>query len=237
MNKIFTLAIALLVSIGSYAQTKIGIEFSFLGTNSNVIVPGLFSSTFDQVESGNGSDIGIGIDVGINEKISFRGGFRYWKWPFIPTVNGEIDNKEVKATETGKLHYYGIYLRLDRTWDYFFITGGFDISFANKFKNDLVIRDDQGSIILTENDREESILTDKFKNQFNLVLGFGPSIPIGDSFKVKGTLAVVVPFSPLYETGVNYQNPAFQNSSPGKVNLDFFPVFKYGISVEYIFGQ
>jgi len=86
-----------------------------------------------------------------------------------------------------------------------------------------------------KNDREESILTDKFNNQFNLVLGLGPSIPIGDAFKIKGTVAVVVPFSPLYEAGVTFQNPAF--SSPGKVDLDFFPVFKYGISVEYIFGQ
>jgi hypothetical protein len=237
MNKNIIFGILLLVSTVSYAQPNIGIEFSFLGTNSNVIIPGLFSSTFDEVESGNGSDIGLGIDIGINEKLSFRGGFRNWKWPFIPTVNGEINNQDVKATETGKLHYSGIYLRLDRTWNYFFITGGFDISLANRYKNDLVIRNDSGSIISTENNREESILTDKFNNQFNLVLGLGPSIPIGDSFKVKGTVAVVVPFSPLYETGVTFQNPAFQNSSPGKVDLDFFPVFKYGISVEYIFGQ
>jgi hypothetical protein len=69
MNKNIIFGIILLVSTVSYAQPNIGIEFSFLGTNSNVIIPGLFSSTFDEVESGNGSDIGLGIDIGINEKL------------------------------------------------------------------------------------------------------------------------------------------------------------------------
>jgi hypothetical protein len=211
-----------------------------LRTNSTISVPGLMAPMFDQVTSGNGFDFSLGAELGSGEKAKFRGGFKTWAWPFNHTAKGKIDNQEVRATETGHLRYNGIYMKVDRAWKYFFLTGGFDISFSARYKNDLVVRTPTGAIIGKENNRTTSVLTDKFNNQVNLALGLGPTIPLGKNLRLKGFIEAVLPFSPLYETSITV--PTFvinQNGSTsqgtGKVNLDFFPVYRYGVGLSYVF--
>ena len=214
------------------------VETGYHVTNSQIIVPGLFDNAFEEANSEIGNDIHLGIVLGINEDYALRGGIRTWMWPFETITNGEVDNDDVTAFEEGKIRYTGIYLRVDRTWEYFFLTGGFDISFTNSFSGDLRI-ENNGQTIISETDNDVSVLTDVFNNQVNLVLGLGPSIPINDKFRIKAFGEVVLPFVPLYETGVTVPqiqiNPDGSTSSApdADVNLDFFPVFKFGIGLEY----
>jgi hypothetical protein len=219
-----------------YSQSKIGFEFSYSGASTVVSVPGLFADVIKDAESGSGHFLSFGFSFKASEKITLRTGPNFWNLAFSPTVKGTFNNQPAVAKQTGSLSYSGIYLRVDRTWPYFFLTGGFDISFANAYKGDLVVRDASGTVLSQQAGLSESILTQTFNNQFNLVLGLGPSIPLGKSFKLKGTLSAVVPFSSIYDSGVSVQQVYVSNGAPApnaKVNLTYLPFISYGIGIEY----
>ncbi len=239
MKKIYLTLTIVTTLVSIVSAQSLSLETGYHGTSSQIVVPGLFETVFDEANSGNGNDFHLGLIVGFNDEVAFRGGFRTWAWPFETISNGEINNEDVKAFEDGRIRYSGIYLRLDRTWNYFFLTGGFDISLTNSYTADLIIEDENGQTTLNETDNDVSVLADAFNNQVNLVLGLGPSIPIKDKFRIKAFAEIVVPFVPIYETGVTVPqiqiNPNGSTSSApdADVNLDFIPVFKYGIGLEY----
>lgn len=237
--KLAGISIILLFSVQLANAQKTAFRFSYSGTSSKVVVPRLFSDVFDEAGSGGGNDLSLGFVFGAHKKVSFGVGYRKWKWPFSFTANGTYNNEDVKATESGHLHYSGTYLRIDRNLKHFFFTGGFDISFANKYKNSLVVKDLTGDILVRENNRTKSILTEKFNNQFNLVLGLGPILNVGKKTLLKGDISFVVPFSPIYDTGVKVPQVYLNGSSApdAKVDFDFFPVFKFGFAIEHRFGN
>ncbi|MBC8111886.1 MAG: hypothetical protein H7Y04_12570, partial [Verrucomicrobia bacterium] len=189
--------------------------------------------------SGRGFDLGVGIVYKPSQKVSLRGGFRLWQWPFSFTINATRDGDAVKVIEVGKIRYSGLYVEADRTWKYFLISGGFNISFYNDHICDLTVRNSSGSVIEQKNNLSTSVVTSEFNQQVNLILGAGPLIPVGKNLQIKGMAYFVVPFSPVYD-GISVPtiqiNPGGGTQSGGnaKVNIDFFPVFKYGIGLEYL---
>lgn len=207
----FLLPLSALVS----AQT-FSLETGFLGTYSQVAEPET-AIFLEEANSGSGNDIYFGLVVGLNDKYALRGGVRSWVWPFEPTTN---TNDGGRVIEEGRIRYSGVYLRLDRTWQYFFLTGGFDGALTNSYAANLSIEDQNGQTTVRQTGNDTSVLTDEFNNQFNFVLGLGPSLPLGDKFLVRGIAEFVMPFVSVYESGE-------------EDGFNFFPVFKYGIGLEY----
>jgi hypothetical protein len=239
MKKFVVIVIFHLISIHLFGQ-KVGIEFSYLGSSNTIDLPGLLTSTFEKVESGGGSNLSFGLTVKASDDILIRGGLCFISLPFRPTIKGTINNQPAFAKEDGNLNYSGIYLRVDRTWPYFYLTGGFDISFGNSYKSTLETRNASGTLLSRIDNGSKSILTNSFYNQFNLVLGLGPSIPIGKSLTLKGVIAGVVPFSAIYDSGLSVPQVYISTGAPApnaKVNLRYLPFITYGINLEYKFGK
>jgi hypothetical protein len=239
MQKIFLFIICCLISNQLFGQ-KVGIEFSYLGSSNTIDLPGLLTSTFEKVESGGGSNLSFGLTVKANEDILIRGGLCFISLPFKPTIKGTINSQPAFAKEDGNLSYSGIYLRIDRTWQYFYLTGGFDISLGNSYKSTVETRNASGTLLSKIDNGSKSILTSSFYNQFNLVLGLGPSIPIGKSIILKGVIAGVVPFSAIYDSGLSVPQVYISTGAPApnaKVNLRYLPFITYGINLEYKFGK
>jgi hypothetical protein len=228
----------LVISLSATGQNRTGLELSLLGTYSNIVVPGALSSRFDEAKSGLGNDIAFGVEVPFSyNKLAFRTGLRSWSFPFDHQhTQRRSSGPDVVISEEGNIRYTGIYLRLDRTWERFFVTGGFDISVANTYRNDYTMSEKSGKVIRREENRKESVLTDNFRNQINLVLGAGPTFPLGEKSRLKATLAIVVPFSSMYDSGVRLKQIYVPSGSPapdGEPNLHFFPVFKFGLSYTF----
>lgn len=239
MQKSFVLLLFLLSSSQLFSQT-IGVEFSYKGSSNSIDLPGLLQGTFDKVESGSGSNLSFGLNIKASDNISVSGGLTFWNIPFIPTIKGTSNNQSIFTKEIGSLSYTGIYLRVERNWQYFYFGGGFDISVSNSYKSTLETRNASGVLISKSDNGNKSILTNEFNQQFNLVLGLGPRIPIGKSFAVKGLLGVVVPFSSIYDTGVSVPQIYLRTGAPApdaKINLRYLPFLTYGITVEYRFGN
>lgn len=239
MRAILLVAVLAVLNNEALSQ-KVGFEFTYQGSSNTIDLPGLLKSTFDKVESGGGSNVSFGLTIKASEIIRVRGGLCFISLPFKPTMNGSYNSQPALITEDGKLSYTGIYLRVDRTWDYFYLTGGFDISIGNSYKSTLEIRNSSGALLSKSDNGSKSILTNNFYNQFNLVLGLGPSIPLGKSFVLKGVLAGVVPFSSIYDSGLSVPQIYIPSGAPApnaQVNLRYMPFLTYGISLEYRFGK
>ncbi len=229
---------AFLISNCLCAQSKFGIESSYLATHTAIDVPGLLAAQVSKVTSGYGYFLSLGATMQINPKIIFRGGSSFWQLAFSPKIKVLINNEDGIAKETGTINYSGIYLRMDRTWKYFFFTTGFDISFYNSYSCDLVVYDKSGKVVDEQKDRNYSIITSSFNNQFNLVFGIGPKIAIGSSLNLKGFLAGEIPMSSVYNSGLIVNQiyiPSGAQAPDAHVNLHYFPFLTYGIGVEYVF--
>ena len=238
MRKLVILTIVNLVFIELQGQ-KMGIEFSYLGSSNTIDLPGLLTSTFEKVEAGTGSNFSFGLTAKASENVLIRGGLFFTRLPFKPTIKGTINNQTAYAKEDGVLSYTGIYLRVDRTWQYFYFTGGFDISIGNSYKSTLETRNSSGSLLSKIDNGSKSILTNSFYNQFNLVLGLGPSIPLGKTVNLKGIIAVAVPFSAIYDSGLSVPQVYISTGAPApnaRVNLRYLPFITYGFNLEYKFG-
>lgn len=226
------------VTTYSFSQSKVGVEFSFSGTSGSIDLPGLLKDNFDKVEAGGGSFLSFGLTLKASDKITVRGGPAFWSLPFIPTAKGTYNGNPALATETGQIKFSGIYLRIDRTWNYFYLSGGFDFSFGNSYRNNLEIRNTTGALLLKLDNQTTSILTSDFYNQANLVLGLGPSIPIGKHLTLRGNLSVVVPFSTIYNSGVVAKQVYINTGKPApdyNVNLRYLPFVSYGLNLAYNF--
>ncbi|MFM7858063.1 MAG: hypothetical protein ACKO96_40640 [Flammeovirgaceae bacterium] len=201
-------------------------------------MPGLLKDRFEQVEGGSGNFLSFGLTVKASDKITLRGGPAFWSMPFIPTGKGTYNGTSALAKETGTLSFSGIYIRLDRNWDYFYLSGGFDFSFGKSYTNDLEIRNTAGTLLVKSNNQTTSIFTSDFYNQANLVLGLGPTIPVGKHFKLRGNLSAVIPFSTIYNSGVVAKQIYITSGQPApdaKVNLRYLPFVSYGLSIAYSF--
>lgn len=228
----------MMVVTSAFGQSKVGVEFSLSGTSGSIDVPGLLKQNFEKVDGGSGSFWSLGLTVRASEKITLRGGPAFWSMSFIPTAKGTYNGVSSLATENGTLRFSGIYLRVDRTWDFFYLSGGFDFSFGNSYRSDLEIRNTAGQVLLKRNDQTTSILTSEFFNQSNLVLGLGPSFPLGKHVKVRGNLSVVIPFSTIYDSGVVAKQVYINSGQPApdaRVNLRYLPLISYGFNVSYSF--
>lgn len=226
------------VTTSTFAQSKVGVEFSFSGTSGGIDLPGLLKDNFEKVEGGSGSYWSFGLTVKASDKITIRGGPAFWSMPFVPTAKGTYNGTAALAKETGTLSFSGIYLRLDRTWDYFYLSGGFDFSFGKSYKSDLEIRNTTGQVLFRANNQTTSAFTNDFFNQANLVLGLGPSVPIGKHLKLRGNVSVVIPFSTIYDSGVVAKQVYINSGQPApdaKVNLRYLPLISYGLNVSYSF--
>jgi hypothetical protein len=203
-----------LLSLG-FAQ-HYSLEAGYQATAGRVSVPASQEYLFEEASSRFGNDLFLGLVVEINDEFALKGGLRSWMWPLDVTINS---TDGLTSIEDGELRQSGFYFRLDRNWQYFFITGGFDVSVINSYQAKLSI-DDDGQTVLTQRDNEISILTEEFNNQFNVVVGMGPSFPVSEKLKIRGLVELVAPLVPMYDTGEDD-------------NLYFFPVFKLGVGVEY----
>lgn len=227
-----------MITTSTFAQSKVGLEFSFSGTSGSIDLPGLLKGNFERVDGGSGNFWSLGLTVRASEKVTLRGGPAFWAMPFIPTSKGTYNGVDSLATETGTLRFSGLYLRIDRTWDFFYLSGGFDFSFGNSYNCDLEIRNTAGQVLLKANNQSKSILTNDFFNQANLVLGLGPTLPIGKHLKLRGNLSVVVPFSTIYDSGVVAKQVYINTGQPApdaRVNLRYMPFVSYGLNFSYSF--
>jgi hypothetical protein len=215
-------------------------ELTLQGLSSNVIVPGVFSETIQKVESRGGSNLGIGLSYAFTEKTALRFGYQRWRVGFSPTIALQTpDRQGAIARETGYLHYDGIALRFDRTFPYFFWTGGFDFSFKNTYKNDTTVEELGSGKVSEEKEVNRSMLTRKFAQHFSFVLGAGPSIALGKKLILRGEVNFLLPLSPIYKSGARVNtikidpNGNVIGNGNSKVNLYYFPTFKYGLNVIY----
>jgi len=235
------LLIALLICNSADAQTKIGIEASCLATNTSVDVPGLIKDQGVRASSGFGYFLSFGASVQLGRRWALRLGPQFWKLAFSPKIYLDVyGGDDLIAKETGSLNYSGIYLRADCRWKYFFITGGFDISFHNSYSCDLVVTDKSGTVIEEQKGMKQSILTARFNNQFNILLGMGPCIPISSRLKLKGFLSGEIPWSSVYNSGIIVHQiylPSGSQAPNAHVNVNYMPFFTYGLGVEYVFSK
>lgn len=118
------------------STSRFGIEVPVGIVNTRIDLPRLMTDLIQKVESGNGYDIGIGITYQNAGYFNLRAGFHAWSVPFKPTINLPPDQTNDYVVEDGLLTYCGMYFRSEFGTKYFFIGGGFDISFANKYKAD-----------------------------------------------------------------------------------------------------
>jgi hypothetical protein len=221
-----------------FSQSKLGVEFSYSGTSGSIDLPGALKDQFEKVEGGSGSAISFGLNVKASESITLRSGLAFWNMPFIPTIKGTSNGSTVFAKETATLSFTGMYLRVDRTWKYFYLSGGFDFSFSNSYKGSIEIRNSNGTLLSKDDNLSKSTLTSTFYNQANLVLGLGPSIPLSKHFTLKGNISVVIPFATIYDSGVVLQQIYINTGKPApdaKVNLRYLPFVSYGLSLAYSF--
>jgi hypothetical protein len=231
---------ALLISNCLCAQPKFGIESSYLATHTAVDVPGLLTTQVAKVNSGYGYFLSLGATMQLNRKITLRGGPSFWQLAFSPQINVIVNNETGIAKESGRINYSGIYLRMDRTWKYFFFTTGFDISFHNSYSCDLVVYDKSGMVVEEQKERTYSILTNSFNNQFSLVLGIGPKLALGASLNLKGFLAGEIPAGSIYNSGLIVNQiyiPSGAQAPDAHINLNYFPFLTYGIGMEYVFHK
>jgi hypothetical protein len=231
--------LAILVSTVGLSQSKLGFEFAYNGYSNSVSVPRLMSYV-TSMASGSGTSTYYGLTLTASEKITLRSGVAFWNMPFSPTVKGTAGGQTTTANETGTLSYSGMYFRIDRTMPYFFFTGGFDWSFTTSFQGSYTAVSGTG-ITTTKSGNDESILTDDFNNQFNLVFGLGPAIPIGKHLMLRGHLSAVVVVRGIYDSGVTATNLIYINTgAPAPddtdVDLHYFPFVSYGFSLQYTFA-
>lgn len=93
-------------------------------------------------------------------------------------------------------------------------------------------------MLFRANNQTTSTFTNDFFNQANLVLGLGPSVPIGKHLKLRGNVSVVIPFSTIYDSGVVAKQVYINSGQPApdaKVNLRYLPLISYGLNVSYSF--
>jgi hypothetical protein len=221
-----------------FGQSKLGVEFSYSGTSGSIDLPGALKDKFTKVEGGEGNSLMIGLTLRASKKIILRGGLSFWEMPFAPSIEGTLNGSPVIAKETAVLNFSGVYLRLDRPWRYFYLSGGFDFSFSNSFEGNVEIQSLNGTRISKVNNLTKSTLTSEFYNQANLILGLGPNIPIGNHFVLRGNLSIGVPLATIYDSGVVVQQIYINtgNAAPdAKVNLRYLPFVSYGLSVLYNF--
>jgi hypothetical protein len=234
------LIIVILICNNVNAQRKIGVEASCLATNTTVDVPGLLKDHVQSASSGFGYFLSFGANLQLGKRLAIRVGPQFWKLAFSPEIKLGTGNDYLIAQETGSLNYSGIYLRVDCRWDYIFITGGFDISYDNSYSCNRVISNKSGVMIKEENGANKSMLTNNFSDQFNILVGMGPSIPIGTRVKLKGFLAAEAPLSSVYNSGLIVQTmyvPSGKSAGKEHVNVNYMPFFTYGVGVEYIFSK
>lgn len=238
MNKFYLLGLLLFHSILIIAQ-NISLDAGIQKVNGTIFLPGALDELFDEVASGNGYDMHFGAAMKVGYDLKLRLGLKTWNLPFESIANGTLDGYSIKAVESGNLQYSGIYLRLDKIKNYFFYTGGLDLSFSRNFKGKLSIENYYGQTIFNEKNTDTSILTDDFYNQINGVFGMGISIPVNHKIKLKGLTEFIISMRPIYDTGVSVQDAQFTSNgleptgTYTDVNLSFFPLIKYGIGIEY----
>jgi hypothetical protein len=234
-NRLTLTLLAAMMSIPAMAQSKLGFEFTFSGYSNTVSVPGMLSY-ITSVADGSGSNTSYGVTLVASEKITLRGGLSFWSMPFSPTIQATVGGQPATAYEEGTLSYSGVYFRIDRTLPYFFFTGGFDLSFSNSYKGSYKIESAGGSF--ANSGTTESLLTNDFNNQFNLVLGLGPSIPIGKHLLLRGLLSGTVVVRGIYDSGVTATNQVYISTgtaAPDDTNVDlhYLPFLSYGFSLQY----
>lgn len=221
-----------------FGQSKLGLELSYLGTSGSVDLPGALSDRFEKVEGGAGSAISLGLIIRANEKVRFIGGFKQWNMPFMPTVIGTFNGNSARLKEKAILSYTGIYLRLERTWSYFYLSGGFDFSLSNSYNGEVEIRSETGTLLSKQENLTRSSLTSDFYNQSNLFLGLGPQIPLGKHFSMKGNISIALALSSIYDSGVSIQQIYINTGKPApnaEVNLQYLPFVSYGLTLAYNF--
>lgn len=239
MHKLYTLILFLLLSKLCIAQ-NLNIDIGVHKINSTILLPGALDELFEEVSSGTGYDIHLGAALQVDYDLVVRAGLRTWNVPIESITNGYLNGSSIKAHEIAIVQYSGIYLRLNKQKKHFFFTGGIDLSLSTSFEGSLIIKDDYGQTIFSERNTENSILTDNFYNQLNLVLGMGPIIPLNDKITLKGFAELVISTRPIYNTGVSVADTHFTSNglepsgSYTNVNLSYFPLIKYGIGIGYL---
>lgn len=238
MQKQIVILIVTLIGFSANAQNKgIGVELPISITNTSIDLPRLLTNQITAVEGGSGVDIGIGLTYDNFNNLNLRGGFHFWNAPFKPTVNVGRNNDDDYVIEDGKLSYYGVYLRAEYGTKFFFIGGGFDFSFANSYSADREYYENN-VLIGTESNLDNSILTDKFNNLFNIVINAGFKIPIQEQYIIKPYLSLGVSANGIYpgDQITDIVNTPFLRvyyDEPQTVDLQNVPIVGYGISFEY----
>jgi hypothetical protein len=210
-----------------YGQGTVGLEFSAAASYSQVMAPTNYPDKITDINSGIGNDFSVGMAIAVNSNFSLGFGFRRWVMPFNSEFVEDMGDLVLLRNEDGKIRYAGVYLKAERSWRYFYLTGGLDLSLTQKYNMDMVERDDGSySVWNHQNNLHDSNLIKDFKNQVNVVLGAGPLIPIGKSIELKPLVAFMVALKPV---GQPYAYTAD--------SFKFSPMFKMGASMVYKFHR
>lgn len=218
-----------------FSQVDLGAEATYSFTNSNVDVPGYLADNHKNLSSGNGSDFSLGLILDFKSASTIRMGFRTWRVPFKHTY---VRDNNRSYVEEGKFRTNGLYFRYEPSWDYIFISVGFDIGVSHLYKNDLTVLNGNGEKVRSESNRRKSVLPNGFDPPVNMVFSLGPLIPINESFKIKGIVGFIFPMKVLYDPMVSYQQvylSSGKQAPDAEPTINYLVNFKFGVGLDYYF--
>lgn len=232
--KIVGLFIFFLLILNLCATANYGCELSLLGSQSLVAVPDAFRGL--EADGGFGTDFGIGMYTISSKGFKVRVGLHRWSKRFEPSYEVDFNDENGhflesgKVVEEGKISYTGMYLIINKMKNNFSFGAGFDLAFANSYKADRKYYDSSNYVFLKDNDVEESFVTKKFNNQFDLLFHMAYNIKIAEKISICPIFMFTIPCIALFDS--NVQVYSYMDETTSEARLDIFQT-KFGVSLEY----
>lgn len=185
-----------------------GIEIPLYATYGFVSYPEQLNSAIITTSNGFGYDIGIGARYTAMPSLTLHAGFHFWDKRFHSYYLAVDPNQNPPQTynvdEYGTIHYMGMYATTDYEVSNVVVGGGFAFSFWNTYRADYRIKNTSGSIVNDDSNVDQSILTDKFNNQFDFIIHFGYKFSLfKKQLKLKPMFQYTMPMIHLFEFSDN----------------------------------
>jgi hypothetical protein len=153
--------------------------------------------------NGFGYDGGIGARFNALPTLTLRAGIHFWNKRFHSYFKGQSATNPPQiydVDEYGTIHYGGMYLMASYESSNIIAGGGFSFSFFNIYRANYRIKNNSGSIVGGDENVSESIVAERFNNQFDFVVNFGYRFSLlNNQIKIKPIFQYTMPLVPLYQ--------------------------------------
>lgn len=184
--------------------SRLGIEFPLYASYGFVSYPEQLNVVIITTSNGFGYDVGTGVRFNALPSLSLHAGIHFWNKRFHSYYLAYDSNQNPPQTynvdEYGTIHYMGMYATADYEVSNVVVGGGFIFSFWNMYRADYRIKNSSGAVINNDSNVSQSILTDKFNNQFDFTMHFGYKFSLfNKQLKLKPTFRYTMPMLHLFE--------------------------------------